>query len=132
MAEPSVVVSFHRGDDKTLRGTFTNPDGSSYDLTGAKIRLVCKAKATDADADAKWLKDVTETPSAAGAIILPATLGKADFYLLRADTTALGLYTDQPPVSYVLGGAVKTSAGKQITTTDGTLRLKQQVVGLIP
>jgi len=121
-----VVVRFHRIDDATMRATFTNPDGTAYDLTGATCKLVVKALATDADVDALFTK-ITSAP-AEGTIVAPATGGIADFYILPANTAALGLYTDQPPKAYVLGVKIKTAAGKYYTPIDATLRLDQQLV----
>lgn len=123
-----IVVRFHRLDDATLRATFTNPDGTAYDLTGATCKLVVKALATDTDAAALFTKTITATPNADGTIVAPATGGLADFYILPSNTAALGLYTDAPPVSYVLGVKIKTAAGKYYTPIDASLRLDQQLV----
>lgn len=126
MQQP-VIVSFHRIDNRTLRATFTNPDGTAYDLTGATLRMVCKALATDTDAAAKFQKNISASPNADGTIVAPATLGIADFYILPADTTTLGLVTDEPSVSYILAVKIKKS-GAWYTPIDGKLWLKQQVV----
>ncbi len=124
----SEAVRHHRNEDATIRVTITNPDGTPYDLTGASLKLTVKALATDTDAQAKFTKTISATPTASGTIVAPATAGIADFYILPADTAPLGLYTNQPPVSYYLGVKVKTSAPKHYTVVDGTYRLDQPLV----
>lgn len=65
--------------------TFTAPDGSAYDLTGATFAAFLKSSVFDADADA--LTDVSARVAA-----FDALNGLAIFALLAADTSALDAF----------------------------------------
>ncbi len=52
-------LTYTRGDDKTIGLTFTDSDGSAIDITGWKLWLTVKAKATESDDEA--VIQVTQT-----------------------------------------------------------------------
>lgn len=129
MAATKVIIRYHRLDDVTIRVVLTNPDATAYDLTGADLRMLIKANKTDADGIALVTKNISETPSGTdGAIVLPATLGLADFFVLDTEMTTVGLETDKPPVQSFVGVKLKTAGGLYHTLVDGFVRLRQELM----
>jgi LysM repeat protein len=123
---PQQYARHHRNEDATIRVAITNPDGSAYDLTGAQARLCVKEFATDTDANAKIRK--TTTSASEAVIVAPATAGIVDFFILPADSAALGLETAVPAVTYFLGVKIKSAATKYYTVVDGKYALFQPLV----
>lgn len=128
MSVHAEVVRIYRVDDSILRFTLTNAsDGSAYDLTGATIKLVW---APSKGGTPTFTKTINETPSSTnGQIVLPATLGLADVYILDTDVpNTLGLETDDPPVEFHVGAKLKTSGGLYHTILDSPARLVEEVM----
>lgn len=138
------AVRFHRGDDRTIRITVEEADGSRMDLTGADMQLEVRAEKDELQESpvptALLTKKVNETLDVdAGQILdqlVSTTRGQADFFINSADTRErdtvvppwpapvnLGLESDKPPVTYFLAVQLRTAAAKFHTMIDGELRL---------
>jgi hypothetical protein len=84
MLLPANSLTVIRGTSKTLQLTVTKPDGTYYDLTGARLVLTVKEGLSD---DLPTIQKRSNVP-AEGAITVPRQ-GIAEFYLKPVDTQGL-------------------------------------------
>jgi hypothetical protein len=82
MAELTLL---RRGDTPTWRVTWTNDDGSPFDLTGFVPRCTAKLNLSDADGDAVF--QLTASPDIV--IVSPPTLGLIDITPPHSATASL-------------------------------------------
>lgn len=129
--EPLVWV---RGDDEVLVVTVKNADGTPFDLTNYTIRYVLKTLATDADAAALILKDITEILTVDGQILTPATNGIAHVFIEDDDTLTrpvippVDLSLRSEDVNYFHGIKGKSATGLYRTLAKGKSWLEREIV----
>lgn len=82
--QPENSLGIIRGTSRTLQLTITDATGKPVDLTGAKIVMTVKVLATDIN---PLIQKTTDTSSQA--LITVPREGKAEIYLIPADTQTL-------------------------------------------
>lgn len=116
MAKSAKLKNFIRGDSRTLVLTFTNADGTAFDLTGCSVFFTVKPK-TDPSitAEVAITDDSTALITSSVTSIPNPTLGIADITLTPTQTTIApgDYYYDIQLVDS--GGAVTSSIFDTIT-----------------
>jgi len=119
--EGNKITMFIR-DDRTLSVVVNLDTGTPVNLTGAKIWFTVKSRSTDTDASALILKkNVAAGGDNSQIKITVGAEGKAEIYIVPADTTALN------PGTYLYDIQITLASGKTYTVVRDKFTLKEDV-----
>ena len=115
-------IRHYRGDNKTLELTVRDAIGE-VDLTGMKIWFTVKKAVGDPDSMALIKKSTANVPGGGDEQIKVTANGKAEIYIVPADTANLILAS----YDWYYDVQVKTSEDKVYTVKQGTFRLLPEI-----